>query len=280
MNDNFEGKWPQSKRDALIRLLDDDDPEIYKQIRKTLLSIGKPAQKWLQPHTLSDNKLIRMRAREILRYCELKRADEDLLVFCLGRGDLELETGLWLFAKSADPSINLSALKILFDDMLLQYGSIHHANTRYEKVLLDIHDYLTRFITVSEVTRSDHSAYLYIDKALTNKMAHRDLLVVICMLAAKRFGIQFEAVKYQGKVGLYSPSAPSWIGTLDDEGSHFKIFKTDVDVHDSLSNRQILMHICRNLHQLYKQTCQDKHMKQNLYYLSALADSFPGSIEF
>ena len=30
MNDNFEGKWPQSKRDALIRLLDDDDPEISK----------------------------------------------------------------------------------------------------------------------------------------------------------------------------------------------------------------------------------------------------------
>jgi hypothetical protein len=280
MNSDLESSWPQSKRDALIRLLDDDDPDIYACIRKTILSIGKPAQKWLQPYTLSDNKLIRLRAQEILRHCEFKRADEDLLVFCLGRGDLDLETGLWLFAKSADPSINLSALKILFDDMVLQYRDLHPSSSKHQQTLVNLHDYLTRFIRVQVVTEIEHAACLYIDKVLTMKVAHRDLVVVFCMLAAKRFGIEVEAIMVKDELGLFCPKDLSWIGVPVCEPERLRLLPCEVDIHEALTGRQMLLRICTSLHHLFKRTSQDKSREQNLYYLIALADPLPGFYDF
>src|SRR5260370_39100465 len=57
----------ESQREALIKLLADDDQAIYQTIRDKIRSYGPQATEWLRPHTLSRDPVLRRRALEIVR---------------------------------------------------------------------------------------------------------------------------------------------------------------------------------------------------------------------
>ena len=52
----------QGERLALVSLLADEDPAIYRTIREKILSYGPPAAEWLRPHIMSDDPALRRRA--------------------------------------------------------------------------------------------------------------------------------------------------------------------------------------------------------------------------
>jgi len=55
-----------SQRTALLSLLSDDDPVIYRTVREKILSFGAEAADWLRPHVLSREPVLRRRAQEIV----------------------------------------------------------------------------------------------------------------------------------------------------------------------------------------------------------------------
>src|SRR4051794_34653520 len=84
-----------SQRFALISLLVDDDPAIYRTIREKLLSYGEAAVVWLRPYLLSGDAMMRRRSLEIVHYLARRNTDERFLAFCLNNGeefDLEVAT--------------------------------------------------------------------------------------------------------------------------------------------------------------------------------------------
>ena len=73
---------PDEKKAALISLLTDEDPEIFKTIRDEIMSHGSGVRTWLAPYALDEDPLLRRRTKEIVTYFD--RSDSDTLfhAFC------------------------------------------------------------------------------------------------------------------------------------------------------------------------------------------------------
>src|SRR5690348_3788921 len=107
---------PASQRDALLKLLTDEDPQIYRSIRQTIISFGPEAAEWLRPHTCSPDPALRRRSQELVLLFDQQTADDRFLGFCLRFGeDLDLEQGAWLLAQTQYPDINVLGYQALLD---------------------------------------------------------------------------------------------------------------------------------------------------------------------
>src|SRR5262245_20443844 len=106
------GQWG-----ALLNLLADEDPVVYRMIRKKILSYGPAVADWLRPHTISSDPVLRRHALDIIGHFGRQRADDEFLAFCLRQGEeFDLEKGAWLLAQTAYPAINVEAYQALLDD--------------------------------------------------------------------------------------------------------------------------------------------------------------------
>src|SRR2546422_10424305 len=94
----------ESQRTALLSLLADDDPAIYRTVRDKIISFGPEAAAWLRPHTLSREPALRRRAQQIVLHFERQAADNQFLAFCLKNGaEFDLEQSTWLLARTQYP---------------------------------------------------------------------------------------------------------------------------------------------------------------------------------
>src|SRR5256885_16284250 len=106
----------ESQREALLKLLADDDSAVYQTVRQKILSCGPTAAGWLRPHLLSREPALRRRVQEIILYFERQAADNRFLAFCLRHGEeLDIEQGAWLLAQSRYPDINVEGYQALLD---------------------------------------------------------------------------------------------------------------------------------------------------------------------
>ena len=55
-----------AQRAALVQLLADEDPQVFRRIFDTLLAQGPSARAWLEPHRLSDDARIRRRVSGVI----------------------------------------------------------------------------------------------------------------------------------------------------------------------------------------------------------------------
>src|SRR6266446_7935915 len=106
----------ESQRAALVSLLADEDPAVFRTVRQKILSFGPSAAKWLRPHTLSSDPALRRRAQQLVLHLERQTADNQFLSFCLKHGEeFDLERSAWLLAQTLYPDINVEAYQALMD---------------------------------------------------------------------------------------------------------------------------------------------------------------------
>src|SRR2546423_13877304 len=72
----------ESQREALLKLLADDDSAIYQTVRQKIVSCGPTAAGWLRPHLLSREPALRRRVQEIILYFDRQAADNRFLGLC------------------------------------------------------------------------------------------------------------------------------------------------------------------------------------------------------
>ena len=103
----------QSQGRALLNLLTDEDPAVYRPVREKIISCGPRAAEWLRPHTMSNDPALRRRAQEIVLHFDRQAADDHFLAFCLRHGEeLDLEQGALTLAQTRYPSVNPEAYQI------------------------------------------------------------------------------------------------------------------------------------------------------------------------
>jgi len=106
----------ESQKTALLTLLADDDPKVYRKIRQKIISFGPAASEWLRPHTLSREPALRRRAQEIILSFDRQDADNAFLAFCLKHGEaFDLEQAAWKLARTQYPDINVAGYEALLD---------------------------------------------------------------------------------------------------------------------------------------------------------------------
>ena len=132
-----------SQRDALLSLLSDEDPAVFRTVRAKILSCGPPAAEWLRPHTMSNDPALRRRARQIVLHFDRQAADDHFLAFCLRHGEaFDLEQGAWLFAQTQYPRINVEAYQAVLDGYASELGGRLSSATDPEEILTVMNQYL------------------------------------------------------------------------------------------------------------------------------------------
>jgi regulator of sirC expression with transglutaminase-like and TPR domain len=279
------GKLDEKQRRALISLLTDDDQNVYRTVRQKIISCGPGNASWLREYLLSNDPVLRRRAREILTYFSKQDADNKLLVFCLNQGeDFDLETSALLLARTQYPEINCEAYSAILDGFA---GDLQDR--------LDLHgDPVQIFRTINEYlfnelrfTGDEQHFYdpdnIYFNCVLDRRTGTPISLSLVYLLVTRRLGLPMSGIGLPGHFlcRFQSSRAELYVdvfqgGKLMTRGECVKQVvqlphRFDEGCLSPTSSRRILLRICANLHQIYTQQKSAEQVDRLQRYLVALA---------
>jgi len=275
----------QSQRVALVSLLADEDPAVYRPVRERLLACGPPAAEWLRPHMMSNDPALRRRASQIVLHFDRQAADDHFLAFCLRHGEaFDLEQGAWLFAQTQYPRINVEAYQAVLDGYASELGGRLSSATEPEEILTVMNQYLCGELGFAG---NDADYYdpenNYLNCVLDRRTGNPINLCLVYVLLARRRRLPMVGI---GLPGHFICRYQSTAGEIYLDPFNRGRFLTKADCVQYLVNanfslrddylapvspRQWLLRICSNLHQIYQRLEQASEAVRVQRYLVALA---------
>ena len=108
-----------AQRDAIVRLLQDDDPETVRLVKEQLALAGEEWIPGLRDLAQMDDERVSRHARDVLADIACQGADEEFLLLChFFNDDSDLERACWMLAHTLDPSVDIEA----FEHRVNQWG--------------------------------------------------------------------------------------------------------------------------------------------------------------
>ena len=278
-------RLPESQRAALICLLADEDPVVYRTVRDKLVECGPSAREWLRPHLLSSDPLLRRRAHEIVEHFERQTADDRFLAFCLKQGeDLDLEQAAFLLSQTRHPGTNLEAYQALLEEFA---GDLRErvAFARGSRGILGT---LNHYLFAERGFHGNEEQYYdpdnsYFTKVLDRRVGIPISLCLVYMLIARRLRLPVAGVGLPGHFlcRFQSSSDELYIDCFDGgrimtkAGCVQEHLSGHYDLRDEylvpLSPRRVLMRLCGNLHRIYYHFKVTDEITRCQRYLVALA---------
>lgn len=275
----------QGQVSALIRLLPDDDPAIYQVVREKLLAQGTQARDWLKPHLLSNDPLLRRRVSEITRCLDRQVADNEFLAFCLNHGDdLELETGIWLLARTRYPEVNAEAYTAILDDYARILNERIDAASVPSSILGTVNNFL--FDELGFGGNQEHyydPDNSYLNRVIDRRTGNPISLCVVYLLVCRRLKLPVAGIGMPGHFLCRFQSSTDEIyidafnrGRLLRRADCVKyLLQSTTGFHESLlaptSSRRIIQRVCANLLQIHHQANQQDETARVQRYIVALA---------
>jgi len=275
----------EARKTALLKLLADDDQAVYEAVRAKIVSFGAGGCRWLEESTLSNDPVLRRRAREILTHFGRQEADDRFLAFCLKHGEeLDLEKGAWLLAQTQYPEINVEGYRALLDEYATELKTRIRPGLDGRKVLEIVNRYLFEdlgFVGNEQNYYQPENSYLncVIDRRTGNPINLSLVFLLVCRrlnLPVTGIGLPGHFIcRYQStstEVYIDPFNRGKILGKADcvqylQEG-HYSLRE---DYLAPVSPRRMLLRICGNLHQVYlHQELPDETTRQQRY-LVALA---------
>jgi regulator of sirC expression with transglutaminase-like and TPR domain len=276
---------PASQRDALVKLLGDEDSAVYQAVREKILSYGDSARAWLRPHALSGDPLVRRRTQEIVRHFDRQSADNRFLGFCLKYGeDCDLEQGAWLLAQTQYPDINTEAYSALLDSFAAELRQRLENHTRSRPVLTAITEYVCGdlgFVGNEQNYYDPENSYL--NRVLDRRTGNPINLCIIYLLLARRLKLPMVGIGFPGHfLCRYQTSSDELYIDAFNRGKLLTkadcihhLVRGHFDLHEHylapVSPRRILARSCGNLHQIYARLGEKEIATRFQRYLVALA---------
>lgn len=275
----------ESRREALLTLLADEDAAVYQKIRQKILSLGPSASDWLRPHTLSRDPALRRRTQEIVLRFDRQSADNVFLGFCLKHGEeLDLEEGAWLLAQTQYPEINTVGYRALLDSFADDLRERTEHSSDHEELLKAVNKYLFQDLGFSGNEQDYYDPEnSYLNRVLDRRTGNPINLCVLYMLLCRRLYLPVAGIGLPGHFlcRYQSSSAAVYIdafhaGRLLNKADCVRyLLQGNYSVRDEylapLSPRRILLRICTNLHQVYLHLDKSEDATRVQRYLVALA---------
>jgi regulator of sirC expression with transglutaminase-like and TPR domain len=272
------------ERAALITLLADEDPAVFKAVRERLVACGPSTVEWLRPHMLSNDPLLRRRANEIVRLFSRHGADDRFLSFCLQHGEnLDLESGAWLLAQTHYPDINLEAYQALLDSYTSELRERLNLRGGARHILGTVNEFLFAelgFIGNEENYYDPENSYL--NRVLDRRTGIPISLSLVYLLLARRLKLPVAGVGLPGHFVCRFQSASEEFYIDPFHGGRL-MTKADcvqylLHGHYALQDeyltpatpRRMLTRMCGNLHQVYTQLDRTGEVTRIQRYLVAL----------
>jgi regulator of sirC expression with transglutaminase-like and TPR domain len=275
----------QSQRVALLSLLGDEDPLVYRTVREKILSCGPPAAEWLRPHTMSNDPALRRRARQIVLHFDRQAADDHFLAFCLRHGEeFDLEQGAWMFAQTQYPLINVEAYQAVLDGYANELRDRLGSTTEPQHILTIINQYLfgeLGFAGNEENYYDPENSYL--NRVMDQRTGNPINLCLMYIVLARRLRLPVAGIGLPGHfICRYQSTAAEVYFDPFNRGR----FLTKADCVQYLANsnrslrddylapvtaRRLLLRVCSNLHQVYQRLELAAETMRLQRYLVALA---------
>jgi regulator of sirC expression with transglutaminase-like and TPR domain len=274
------------QKTALMILLADEDPSVYRAIRAKILSCGPEVVGWLKTHALSREPIIRRRVVEMLRVFGQHDADNDFLAFCLNHGDdLDIERGAWLLSRTQYPEINVGAILDAFaQDLRVRLGG----STDVELILGTINDYLFD----EQKFRGNEFDYFdpensYLSRVLDRRMGNPISLCLVYILIGKRLRLPIVGIGMPGHfLARYQCSTTEMFIDAFNRGKLLRkadcikyLMQSSHGFQEQYlgpaSPRRMLSRMCANLHQIFVHRDQADEAARFQRYLIALDKKAP-----
>jgi regulator of sirC expression with transglutaminase-like and TPR domain len=276
----------ESQRAALLNLLVDDDPAIYRRVREKIISEGAAEADWLRAYRLHDDPVLRRRTQEIIRHFERQAADNRFLAYCLSRGDdIDVEEGSFLLARTQYPEINAGAYRAMFDNHAWELRERIDYGANPEQILATINQYLfTELAFVGNEANYYDPDNSYLNRVLDLRTGNPISLCLVYLCIARRLQLPIVGIGMPGHfVCRFQTSAGEWFidafnrGKLLTKADCVKyLLQSSHGFAEShlapVSGRRILLRICLNLHHIYLQLEQPEQTAQMQRYLVALSN--------
>jgi len=255
----------ERERAALVTLLADEDPAVYRTIRARILACGPAARDWLRGYRLSDDPRLRRRVTEIVEHFGRREAENRFLSFCLRHGeDLDLEEGCWLLARTRYPEINVAAYRALLDafaDTLREKVSV---SDEPQQVIATINELIfgqLRF--VGDETNYYDPENSYLNRVLDRRTGNPLMMCTVYLGVARRLRLPIAGIglpghflcRYQTAVREVYIDAFGGGRILTKADCVKYLQQTGYEFHEAFlvpaSPRRMLLRMCSNLHQIY-----------------------------
>ena len=275
----------EKQRAALLTLLSDDDPAVYRTVRQRILRMGPRAAEWLRPSLISLDPALRRRTQEIVLHFARQTADDRFLAFCLQHGEeFDLEQGAWLLAQSEYPEINVDGYRALLDS----YASAIRERLRRRNGAKEVLGIITEFLFLELGFSGDEDDFCdpqnsYLNRVLDRRSGNPITLCLIYVLLARRLSLPITGIGLPGRfICRYQTSSEEVYldafagGTLLTKADCVQYllnasFSVRNDYLSPVTPRRFLLRSCANLHQIYLQDGRDERTVRMQRYIVALA---------
>ena len=253
------------QQEALLTLLVDEDPAVYRLVRERILACGLSGLEWLREHRLASDPRLRRRVCEIFSSLGREKADDDFLTFCVTQGeDFDIERAAWLLARTRFPEINVDAYRAVLDAYAETLRERIRGVSPPREVLLTINRFL--FETVGlEGNETDYYApeNSYLNLVLDRRTGNPINVCLVYLVIARRLQLPITGIGMPGHFVCRYQSSVEEIyidafnaGRLLTKADCVKyLLQSSYGFQEGLlapaSPRRILLRICSNLHQTY-----------------------------
>jgi regulator of sirC expression with transglutaminase-like and TPR domain len=274
-----------SQKTALITLLGDEDPAIYKQVRELILSFGVSASEWLTKYAGTEDLVLRRRINEIIYKLHQEKSDEEFLSFCLRCGDqFNIEKAVFLLAQTEFPLIEYETYCAQLDN----YAHEALQEVLFTRTCLQIVEVLNEIIFerhhfVPDFDHSTNPELHYINVVLDGKKGNPITLGLLYLFIGQRLKLPIAPITIPGHFLCRIQTSTEEI-YIDSFNYGTPMSRTDC-VHYLVRNnyeireeylqpvtpKQVLMRLCSSLHRGYAMNDQPDRAKQIQRFLIALA---------
>lgn len=275
---------PETQRNALIKLLADEDPTIYQAVKEKIISLGSDTQIWLKPCQISGDATLRRHAQDIVRHFDREIADTRFMAYCLQEeAQLDLERGALLMAQTQFPEINSAAYSAILDELAGELREWLAAGDQNERLLVRVNKFLFEekgFTGNMENYYDPENSFL--NRVLDRRTGNPVSLCLVYVLLMRRLGFPVSGVGLPGHSVCRFLSAEEEVyidafnlGKLlsrSDCIEHLTRCKHEVrdEYLNPMSARRMLARMCGNLEQIYLELQKTDEASRVQRYLFAL----------
>ena len=189
-----------AQRDALIKLLHDDDPETVRLVKEQLVAGGDERIPEIQELMMVDDARVSRHAREVLTAITGRNAVEEFSLLCHFFGDgLDLEQSCWSLARALDPGV----CTLPYEHKLNVWGrqflvAISGAVSNRERVLL-----LSKFLSEELDFRGNGDDYYrernsLLPRVIESRAGIPISLAFVYMMVGSRAAMKIEGINLPG----------------------------------------------------------------------------------
>lgn len=191
--------------DHLLKLLDDEDENIYSNIKERFLSLGNNSSVFLKNYLNDENILIKKRAKEIVSILNFETIEEKFIKLAENKDKDILEDAIFLLASWGYPEVSMIDYKKKLENMSLDIMSglmkINNDLNRISslEIINKINDYLffqKGFKGNPENFYEPDNSYL--NRVLDTKLGIPITLSIIYILIARKINVPVSGINLPG----------------------------------------------------------------------------------